>query len=238
MRRKLAAYAIGELLPGTPELNAGKTYAAWRVWSGSTTEQGSYAPLPKKQAARLWHKARRFDRQTHQHRKHGGAVGRTALAVLHALLFEFLDYRTGRLDPSYDGLARRAGVCRRAVASALRRLKALGILNWLRRCSEGRDAQGRFMLSQETNAYAILPSSQWRGFHEPPEPDVHPSEWGAVPPLPAMMEQARAALREGDSVTSVRTWLKDDPDDRLACDLAALFEAVAARQSKLLLGCI
>ena len=48
-------------------------------------------------AARRWHKARRFDRQTHTPGKHGGVLGRTGLAVLYALLFDFLDYATGRL---------------------------------------------------------------------------------------------------------------------------------------------
>jgi DNA-binding transcriptional regulator YhcF (GntR family) len=76
--------------------------------------------------------------------------------VLHALVFDFLNHRTGRLDPSYAAIAAKAGVCVRTVASALQRLKALGILNWMRRCAESwRD--GRFVLEQETNAYAVLP---------------------------------------------------------------------------------
>ena len=51
----------------------------------------------------------------------------------------------------------------RTVATALRRLRELRILNWVRRCAESwRD--GRFMLEQETNAYAVLPESQWRGY--------------------------------------------------------------------------
>ena len=67
-----------------------------------------------------------FDRGTHQPGRHGGAVGHTALAVLHALIFDFLNHRTGRLDPSYAAIAAKAGVCVRTVASALQRLKALG----------------------------------------------------------------------------------------------------------------
>lgn len=227
-RRKRAAYAIGELIPGLPVFHGGKTYATWRVWSDSTTQDTRFQPLPKKQAARIWHKARDFDRRTHQPRKHGGAVGRTALAVLHTLLFEFLNYRTGQLDPSYDGIARRSGVCRRAVAAALRRLKALGMLNWLRRASEIRDSAGRFQLCQETNAYAILPPSQWRGWHEPPEPELHPSEWGAVPPLPPLVEQASAAQQSGDSPKAVAARLGDDPRDPLASALAALYRSLNA----------
>ena len=112
--------------------------------------------MPKKAAVRLWHRARDFDRGTHEPGKHGGAVGPTALQVLHALIFDFLNHRTGRLDPSYEAIAREAGVCVRAVATALKHLREVGILNWVRRCAESwRD--GRFVLEQETNAYAVLP---------------------------------------------------------------------------------
>jgi hypothetical protein len=227
--RNFATYAIGERLPGLPAFRGGKTYAAWPVWKNSTTDEGRFAPLPKKQAARLWHKARRYDRQTHQLGQHGGAIGRTALNVLYALLFEFLDYRTGRLDPSYDGLARKAGVCRRAVAAALMRLKEVGILNWLRRCIEERDEAGRFQLRQRTNAYAILPPSQWRGYAEIPEALPHPSTWGATPPLPSAMELAIVAHRDGDGTQTALARLEDDPDNPLAAALAAFGRTLRAR---------
>jgi hypothetical protein len=51
----------GELMP---TLNASlpallgyewpKTYAAWPVWSGSTTQDIRFQPMPKKPAVRLW----------------------------------------------------------------------------------------------------------------------------------------------------------------------------------------
>ena len=66
----------------------------------------------------------------------------------------------------------------------LARLRDLGILNWVRRCAEHwRD--GRFVLEQETNAYAVLPESQWRGYRPPQEPPAAPwpEAWGA-PALP------------------------------------------------------
>jgi hypothetical protein len=55
--------------------------------------------LPE-QAAQFWHKARRWDRETRRPGRHGGVIGRTALATLYALLFDFLNYLTGRCDPS------------------------------------------------------------------------------------------------------------------------------------------
>jgi hypothetical protein len=68
--------------------------------------------------------------------RHGGAVGHTGLQVLHTLIFDFLNYASGRLDPSYAAIARKANVCERAVATALKRLRELGILNWVRRCAQ------------------------------------------------------------------------------------------------------
>ena len=112
-----------------------QTYAPHPVWSNSTTKPVQFTPLPKKVAMRLWRYAREFDRQTKEKGRHGGAVGHTGLQVLHSLIFDFLNHRTGRLDPSYAAIATKAGVCVRTVATALKRLRELGILNWVRRCA-------------------------------------------------------------------------------------------------------
>ncbi len=134
-------------------------------------------------------------RATHEPGRHGGAVGHAALQVLHALIFDFLNHRTGRLDPSYAAIARKAGVCVRTVASALQRLQELGILDWVRRCAETwRD--GRFVLEQETNAYGLQPESQWRGYRAPQKtPEAPWPTLGATPPLPSAL--AQAALEGG-----------------------------------------
>jgi hypothetical protein len=205
----------------------GPTRAPWPVWSGSTTQPVRFAPMAKKAAVRLWHRARDFDRGTHQPGRHGGAVGHTALQVLHALIFDFLNHRTGRLDPSYAAIARQAGVCVRAVATALARLRDLGILHWLRRCAESwRD--GRFVLEQETNAYAVLPATQWRGYRPPAEPPAPASgTWGNPPPRPSVLAQA---AQESELAAVVRV-LATDPADRLAASLARLGRAFMARDS-------
>jgi len=176
---------------------------------------------------RLWHRARDFDRGTHQPGRHGGAVGHTALQVLHALIFDFLNHRTGRLDPSYAAIAHKAGVCVRTVATALKRLRELGILNWVRRCAEDwRD--GRFVLEQETNAYDVLPPTPWRGYRPPQEPPAPaPGTWGE--PAPMLSAVAQAAL-EGDLVGKVQA-LATDPKDGLAAALARLGRAFMARDS-------
>ena len=213
-------------LPPLPGFAWPKTHAAWPVWSDSTIKEIRFQPMPKKAAVRLWHRARDFDRQTRRKDHHGGAVGHAALQVLHALIFDFLNYASGRLDPSYAAIARKANVCERTVARALKRLRELGILNWVRRCAETwRD--GRFTLEQETNAYAVLPSSQWRGYREPPEaPPPMPGTWGDHPPLPSLLAQAAAERHAGGTLRGMVGILDSDPGDALALALARLGRAM------------
>jgi hypothetical protein len=182
--------SIAYALPPLPGFAGPRTYAAWPVWRDSTTSQVKFQAMPKKQAVRLYHKARRFERQTRQPGRQDGALGRNGLAVLHALLFDILNYATGRLDPSYAKIAKKACISVRSVARGLASLKAAGVLNWLRRCAESwRD--GRFCLEQETNAYAVLPATQWRGFYDLPEaPAPQPGTWADHPPRDIMAEAA------------------------------------------------
>jgi hypothetical protein len=223
---------LARCLPALPGFEGPKTYAAWPVWSGSTTKEIRFQPIPKKAATRLWHRARDFDRQTHIEGRHGGAVGHSALQVLHALIFDFLNFRSGRLDPSYAAIARKANVCERTVANAIKRLRDLGILNWVRRCAESwRD--GRFMLEQDTNAYAVLPATQWHGYRPPPEPPAPMSgTWGDHPPLPSLLAQATAERQHGGDMRSVIRVLDSDPTDRLAAALARLGQAVQVAKSQ------
>ena len=213
-------------LPPLPGFGWPTTHAAWPVWSDSTTKEIRFQPMPKKIATRLWHRARDFDRQTRRKDHHGGAVGHAALQVLHTLIFDFLNYASGRLDPSYAAIARKANVCERTVASALKRLREIGILNWVRRCAQSWQ-DGRFVLEQETNAYAVLPSSQWRGYREPPEaPPPTPGTWGDHPPLPSLLAQAAAERQAGATLQGVIGILDSDPGDAVAAALARLGRAL------------
>jgi hypothetical protein len=226
MSRRYRLLPLAQLLPALPGFAGPKTYAAWPVWKDSTSAEVRFAALPKKQAVKLYHKARDFERQTRQSGRQDGALGRNGLAVLHAMLFDIIDYASGRLDPSYETLARKACISIRSVARGLARLKLAGVLNWLRRCVAGRDDQGRFRLEQDTNAYAVLPSSQWLGFAEPPEvPRPHPATWGATPPLPDQITQAAEEMRHGARRTAL-SLLDCDPGDDLARRLASLGRAL------------
>ena len=97
----------------------------------------------------------------------------------------------------------------------------------MRRCAE-RWTDGRFVLEQETNAYAVLPESQWRGYRPPAEPPgPAPGTWGDPPPM--LSAVAQAAL-EGDLAGKVQA-LAGDPKDGLAAALARLGRAFMARDS-------
>ena len=216
--------SVAEALPGV--LNGGKTYAAWPVWSGSFRDEVRFVPMPKKKALRLYHQARAWNRQKLTGR-YGGSLGSAALRVLECLIFDFLNFATGRLDPGYAAIARKTGLGRSTVAVALARLKQLGIIHWVQRCCQDQDRAGRYMMRQETNAYAILPASQWRGYADTTIPDPpHPSTWGACPPLPPLVEQASAERQEGGSVPAIIGLLESDPADRLAMALARLGRAL------------
>ncbi len=229
--RKFRMLLAGQCLPALPGFEGQKTYAAWPVWSQSTTKGIRFQPMPKKVATRLWHRARDFDRQTRRHGHHGGAVGHAALQVLHALIFDFLNYTSGRLDPSYEAIARKANLCVRTVATALQRLRGLGILNWVRRCLETWQ-DGRFVLEQETNAYAVLPDAQWRGYRPPFEPPAPmPGTWGDHPPLPSLVAQAAQERQQGGSLRTMIGILDADPGDDLAMALARLGRSMQARDS-------
>lgn len=220
---------VSACMPFIADFRNGTSYAAWKVWAGSTTKDTRFTPMPKKAAMRIYHKVTRWNGSGKLAGCHGGAIGSHVLLVLHTLIFEFLNYGTGRLDPSYAAIQRKTRLCRQTVAKALARLKELGIINWIRRCAEDRDEAGRFILRQETNAYAILPPSQWHGFIESDRPEPpDPSTWGACPPLPFLVEQAATDAQDGDTINAIVSRLDADPGDALAASLASLGRALAS----------
>jgi hypothetical protein len=199
----------------------------WPVWRDSTTRAVRFQPLPKREAIKRWHKLRRFERQTKRPGHQDGAIGRNGLAILHVMLFDFLNYASGALWPSYAAIAEKANISESSVWRGLKRLRAAGVLHWVRRCRE-EYIDGRFTLRQESNAYAVLPSSQWRGFIEPPEPPS-PSQlgpWGAHPPLPEGLDLAVAIGREGGDLSAKIEALEAPDASPLARALAGLGRAL------------
>jgi hypothetical protein len=116
------------------------------------------------------------------------------LLALHALLFDFMHYASGRLDPSIKAIARAANISESSVKRGLVKLKAAGVVTWLRRCAEDW-IDGRFVLRQQTNAYGVLPASQWRGYAPPAAPPApFAGSWGGFA-LPCPIRSPAPARR-------------------------------------------
>lgn len=211
----------------------------WPVHAESVRGDVKFQPITRKQAFEIWNRAREWERASRLPGKRGGLIGFVGMRVLDALLWHFLDRKTGRLDPSYEQIARVAAVGRSAVADALQRLKQLRLVNWVRRCSQ-RFINGVFTLEQDTNAYAILPPTQWLFYTparptEPPPPD--PGTWGDHPPLPDLLTQAQQDRKDGGSIGAALAVLELDPTgEPLAAAIARLFRKVEAAENEQITG--
>ena len=218
------AYAPTLILdaPGLPP-----TRSPYRCRKDSTTKPVRFAPMTRQEAARLYQQAERMECATRRPGRQDGAIGRNGLAVLRAFLFGFINHKTGQLDPSHAAIARKAAISVRSVIRGLKALRTAGLVNWVRRCIEAvRD--GRFSLEQETNAYAVLPASQWAGA-APPCPVPDPGTWGEHPPLPDSITAACLDIKAGASSRAILAALESDPADSLANALARFGKAVAGR---------
>ena len=131
------------------------------------------------------------------------------------MIFDFLNYATGKLDPAIASIARKAAMSTSSAKRGLANLKAAGVLGWVRRAAETRDEKGRFCLEQDTNAYGVIPPSQWLGFIEDEPPPPHPTTWGATPPLPSVIELAAEEMQHGARKTALAI-LESDPTEAMA----------------------
>lgn len=199
---------------------------AWACWRDSTRAEIRWTPLPRLDASRRWHALRAYDRSAHEKGKHGGRIGRIATIVYQCLAMDYINHTTGRLDPSLDAIASRAAVSRRSVATALRRLKDLGIVAWQRRCDLVEGASGRWELRQRTNAYSLPRVKDWLirwPDPEPPPPDR--VALGLAPEMPDELAAAAAATAAGEPGEALQH-LGDAPAGSLAAALARLGQAV------------
>jgi len=200
------------------------------VHTGSTRIEVRWTRVDRRMATKAFHQAREWDRRTHVAGRHGGRLGHVALQVLHCLIFDFLSFKTGRLDPSYEAIAAKANLARSTVAEALKRLRTSGILHWLRRCEETYE-DGRYVLRQVSNAYAVLPPSLWRhaGILAPEAPTPAPGTWGDHPPLPDVASQAAEVIRAGAGDAPLLRLLDLEPADSLDKALLNLGRGLAKR---------
>ena len=106
------------------------------------------------------------------------------------------------------------------LSAALKRLRELNIITWVRRSEDDYDEDGRYRLRQSTNAYATIKPSLWDGGGDLDPPDPPRDTLGFPPPIPSQLDQAAAALASGDRKELLRQ-LELDPHDRIATALAS-----------------
>lgn len=189
-----------------PGLYFGKTFAPGPVWKGSrASEDVKFQRYDRKQQLKAFNKANQLEQRTRGRHKDAsgfvsrqdGIIGRAGLLVMRVLTFDFLNYASGRLDPSYEAIAIKANLSIRSVARALVKLRAAGVLRWVQRRVGGIGESGRYEMHQETNAYYFQHWKGWKGWATPP-PAPEKGTTGEHPPLPEALEAAADAARDHD----------------------------------------
>lgn len=128
----------------------------WRPFEGGNRRGAKRRIGAVLKSARELEKRTRLQRQAELPGARNGVLGQIALDVLDALYNRFLDYRTGRLDPSVATISAAVGHSYDAVHRALKKLRAHGFLHWVRR-SRPTDNEGAGpQVEQISNAYVLL----------------------------------------------------------------------------------
>ncbi len=123
---------LQDLPPISPPVTAAKGAAPAPVAQGQP--YGEFRrPIDRNDRARIIAAAEALERRTKLPGKRDGAIGQSGLAILRALLFHFLDPKSGQLDPSYKQMRTQTLFCMETISQALKRLAASGILEIQRR---------------------------------------------------------------------------------------------------------
>jgi hypothetical protein len=109
--------------------------------------------LDRNDKARIIYTAEKIELRTKAKGRKSGALGQSGVQVLRCLLFRFHNASTGQCDPGYTAIQGRTGLCRQAIADAIKRLEATGIICVMRRL-----VRDGWRVLQATNAY-IFPAS-------------------------------------------------------------------------------
>lgn len=149
-----------------------------------------------------------------------GCLRRIDVDVLRGLLTFLTDFVTGKLFPTLESIAEAAGVHKNSVIDAQKRLRAHGLIDWVRRTTRTGNA-GEFgpQLEQTSNAYEIAPRRRmaartWQTYWQrlchklrrlgPARPPAEAIARPAPPPAPLTPYQAAFASL-GASVANAST---------------------------------
>jgi hypothetical protein len=127
---------------------------------------GHAMPLDRNAKARIMAYARAWTARNRLSGQHKGPITRAFLNVLHALLWQFHNSRTGCCFPSYERIAEKAECARSTVAEALRVLEWAGVLSWQHRIARVREACTD-LLGRTTWRWRIIRTSNAYAFRDP-----------------------------------------------------------------------
>jgi hypothetical protein len=216
-----AARSVGEALGFSKTTKARRTFQPVRRNSFNIGEREAryWRPSPPAQMQAIVEAAELHDDIGKEGGKRNGPLGYVALKVLRYLA-KRVDWKTGRLEPAIDTIARAVKLARSAVISALARLKAQGFLEWMRRTEVIEDAEGPGpRVRQVSNAYRLVPPASWakrigmraaelvgrkRGPQPAPAPAAEPKPWSgpvaeAVSKLEASLQSRSASPSNGQN---------------------------------------
>lgn len=94
---------------------------------------GYSVPADRNEKNRITFFANAYNARARQSGQHIGPLTWATLRVLHALLWEFHNAKSGRCFPSYESIAAKARCARSTVHRAIGALEKAGILTWQQR---------------------------------------------------------------------------------------------------------
>lgn len=234
----MSTRTVSEILAGTSPAGR-RTFQPVRrnSYHAGEREHRIWRPLAKTRQETRLEIARRikaaadFDRERRLPGNRNGPLGHIGVDVLR-LLYNLMDFKTGRLDPCIDTICAKLRRSRAAVVSALARLRDRGFLNWIRR-TEPIDNDGAGpQVRQISNAY---------GFGLPPAAEAAVRRMQARPPVPAdeadRLQRAREELEAMLATLPLDEFVRATVDDGpFATALARLGAAIESRSASSLNG--
>ncbi len=186
-----------------------------------------YRRMTRQECSQLVLAAERYDTAGKQPGDRNGPLGPVALQVLR-LFVNCIDFKTGRLEPSYEYLMRKLKRSRDAIHRALKALRAHGFLDWLRRYVPTGNTGGGPQVQQTSNAYRLsLPARALALLGRLGRPAPAPEDFThARAAMDAQRDAYRASLPMVDQIA-----LDFGANDPMGASLARMWEGIQKRGS-------
>ena len=180
-------HKIGEAF-AKPRKNSGRHYRHNAIFIRDAAP--FCTPMDRNAKAKLLRSVEIMERVTKRKGCRNGVVSIPALIVLRTLLLQFHG-RRGLCCPSYTTLMRSTGLCRQSIASALRRLRTVGVLKVTARLVRVGQSFG-----QASNLYgfSFLPPLVYLPERRSTHQDNHRLQIGEVPLHPALRARLMRAV--------------------------------------------